>query len=473
MNRSASSAAEEEDGKLAAKKRSKKLSEKRITQARKTLKRTTPPKAGAKAKTIGKKKDTLARKGPRPRRAALSRTGSASKPNAARRSDKREASDQQQSEEDESAEEEEEESAAEEEGSEGSSPAESQEEGEEAQSEPEEARVLSGSERAEEEDELDLTKAQTQREQERQRRQSTMFLNAKILEENLASTLVKHGLRNMDADVPFMLNDAIKQKFTELLTDLVAVSRSAQSNSYLVNKNSQPREVTEVHVANVLNLDRAAGHAKPGPASLAEPLKLQAKKVADFDVVCTANPLLDLRALVEEELRRKDLKHQEALAEPELPKGEAEAARQTAEEETTHDDSAGRKRKKKHLDARQQEIKSQLERSKEHELIQRKHTNTQSTLEFFARGRPRADEDEFQKPQDLVPAAGRIAGAESGIPPRKQLNLNVYQSRDVERTKHDENYQKRIEMRDLLFLLQRDPHLRRSPLAYQTLVLRP
>lgn len=41
-----------------------------------------------------------------------------------------------------------------------------------------------------------------------------MFLNGRILEEKLQSTMSKYGIKNMDADVIEMLSDAIKHKYT-------------------------------------------------------------------------------------------------------------------------------------------------------------------------------------------------------------------------------------------------------------------
>lgn len=52
------------------------------------------------------------------------------------------------------------------------------------------------------------------------------------------------------------------------------------------------------------------------------------------------------------------------------------------------DPTGNRKRqKKKHLDQKQQELKSQLEQSKEHEIALKKHSNTLSTLDFFSKGK--------------------------------------------------------------------------------------
>jgi len=92
-----------------------------------------------------------------------------------------------------------------------------------------------------------------------------MFLNPRILEDKLSFIMIKYGIRGMDSDIMFMINDAIKEKYSNIITELVTISRSAKSDSYLVNKNSHPMEVTEVHASNVINLDKAAGVVKPVP----------------------------------------------------------------------------------------------------------------------------------------------------------------------------------------------------------------
>ena len=78
------------------------------------------------------------------------------------------------------------------------------------------------------------------KEREKQRRYQNMFLNGKILEEKLQSTMSKYGLKNMDMDVMEMLSDAIKQKYTTIITDLIDVSRSHHSTAYLSQKQSIP-----------------------------------------------------------------------------------------------------------------------------------------------------------------------------------------------------------------------------------------
>ena len=61
----------------------------------------------------------------------------------------------------------------------------------------------------------------------------------------------KYGLRNMDNEVMFMISEAMKCRYTNIIQELIAISRSSQSNSYLINKNSVAREVTEVHTFNI------------------------------------------------------------------------------------------------------------------------------------------------------------------------------------------------------------------------------
>jgi len=67
-----------------------------------------------------------------------------------------------------------------------------------------------------------------------------MFLNGKILEEKLQATMSKYGIKSMDADVLEMLSDAIKQKYTTIITDLIDISRCHHSTAYLSQKQSVP-----------------------------------------------------------------------------------------------------------------------------------------------------------------------------------------------------------------------------------------
>lgn len=98
-------------------------------------------------------------------------------------------------------------------------------------------------------------------------------------------------MRGFDPEILLMISDAAKAKYTNIIQELISISRSSQSNSYLVNKNSQPREVLDVHAFNVTNLDRVKGiMPKPVPfGQQPEAPKLSAQKVADFEVICTSN----------------------------------------------------------------------------------------------------------------------------------------------------------------------------------------
>lgn len=82
-----------------------------------------------------------------------------------------------------------------------------------------------------------------------------MFLNHKILEEMLRSIMSKYGIRHMDPEIMFMISEAMKSRYTSIIQELISISRSSQSNSYLINKNSIPREITEVHTYNIQNRD--------------------------------------------------------------------------------------------------------------------------------------------------------------------------------------------------------------------------
>ena len=54
----------------------------------------------------------------------------------------------------------------------------------------------------------------------------------------------KFGIKNMDSEVMEMLSDAIKQKYTTIITDLIDISRSHHSTAYLSQKQSLPQEIT-------------------------------------------------------------------------------------------------------------------------------------------------------------------------------------------------------------------------------------
>jgi hypothetical protein len=63
-----------------------------------------------------------------------------------------------------------------------------------------------------------------------------MFLYGKVLEEKLQMTMAKYGLKTMDSDVIEMLSEAIKQKYTTIITDLIDTSRIHHSTAYLSQK---------------------------------------------------------------------------------------------------------------------------------------------------------------------------------------------------------------------------------------------
>lgn len=78
------------------------------------------------------------------------------------------------------------------------------------------------------------------------------------------------------------------------------------------------------------------------------------------------------------------------------------------------------------------------------ELMQKKQSNTLSTLEYFTKGKVSKPE-EFQRPQDMPPHHKKAAGGQlktmdlsmgaHKVHHRRQLNLNIYSSRDIEKTK--------------------------------------
>lgn len=55
----------------------------------------------------------------------------------------------------------------------------------------------------------------------------------------------------MNQEIMFMISDAVKSKYVDIIKELIKISRASQSNSYLTNKNSQPREVVEINAYNL------------------------------------------------------------------------------------------------------------------------------------------------------------------------------------------------------------------------------
>lgn len=93
-------------------------------------------------------------------------------------------------------------------------------------------------------------------------------------------------------------------------------------------------------------------------------------------------------------------------------------AQSRIEEETTADDGtlgANKKRqKKKPLDPAQLQMKEQLEQHKVLEIKKLKESNQQSTLEFFAKGKGKTSNPEFERPQDMHPSKRGIFAAQFG-----------------------------------------------------------
>jgi hypothetical protein len=53
---------------------------------------------------------------------------------------------------------------------------------------------------------------------------------------------------------------------------------------------------------------------------------------------------------------------------------------------------------------------------------------------------------------------------------KKLMYFNIYKSKDILKTKDDENYERRVGVKELLFYMQRDPLLKKSKVYYQNLV---
>lgn len=77
----------------------------------------------------------------------------------------------------------------------------------------------------------------------------------------------------MDYDVMNMVNDAIKTKYTNMISDLIEVVRSSQNTAYLSHKQTQPQELTEVHAFNTTDKDSR-----------------KMKEISKFDIICSSNP---------------------------------------------------------------------------------------------------------------------------------------------------------------------------------------
>ena len=54
----------------------------------------------------------------------------------------------------------------------------------------------------------------------------SLFLNHKILEETLKSTMQKYGLQGMDPEVMVIISEAMKNKFAEIIKDLIKIHRA-------------------------------------------------------------------------------------------------------------------------------------------------------------------------------------------------------------------------------------------------------
>ena len=62
----------------------------------------------------------------------------------------------------------------------------------------------------------------------------------------------KYGVKHLNPEVLEIVNDSMKKKYTDIVTELIDISRSSQSQSYLSHKASQVMETTEIHFFNSL-----------------------------------------------------------------------------------------------------------------------------------------------------------------------------------------------------------------------------
>ena len=86
-----------------------------------------------------------------------------------------------------------------------------------------------------------------------------MFLNPKVLDERLKDYMHKYGINQLDPEVHFMINDAMKHKFTEIIKELIKIHRTQNQCSYLQNKNSTTLEMTEIKAMNTILKDKHGG----------------------------------------------------------------------------------------------------------------------------------------------------------------------------------------------------------------------
>lgn len=60
----------------------------------------------------------------------------------------------------------------------------------------------------------------------------------------------------MDPEIMFHISEAMRNKYSDIIKELISISRSSQSNAYLLHKNSIPREIVEVNAFNLVNKDK-------------------------------------------------------------------------------------------------------------------------------------------------------------------------------------------------------------------------
>ena len=61
------------------------------------------------------------------------------------------------------------------------------------------------------------------------------FLNGRVLDERVSSTMTKYGIKYKDDDVLDMISSALQTKFKGMAKDLVDIGRYSQISFYLTN----------------------------------------------------------------------------------------------------------------------------------------------------------------------------------------------------------------------------------------------
>mmetsp|Transcript_1693 Transcript_1693/g.1618 ORF Transcript_1693/g.1618 Transcript_1693/m.1618 type:complete len:214 (-) Transcript_1693:528-1169(-) len=127
------------------------------------------------------------------------------------------------------------------------------------------------------------------------------FLTTPLLEERVKMAMSKYDLKKLDSGCLQLFNDAIKQKYSSMVNELIQISRSSASFNYVYNKQSLPGECKRVNY------------------KVQE--KVETQKGA-FEVTFTSNHGLEFKNVLEEEERQAKMLMQEQFQSQEEAKKE-------------------------------------------------------------------------------------------------------------------------------------------------------